>query len=164
MQGALIHAISELSLGRPIRIQESYAFALNKYLQMLGTLIVSGVAIILMAITVIGIPFAIAFVVYWFFIIQIVMLEGYGTTTAMSRSHKLVRGHWWWLLGFLIVSGLLIGIMSSIIVAILAALIPVIGATIGEVLMAPLLITAQTLFYFELRNRELPVLPTADPP
>ncbi len=154
MQAALIHAISEQSLGRPIRIQESYVFARSRYLPMLGTLIVAGIGIGLMAITVIGIPFAIAFVVYWFFILQIVALEGYGTTAAISRSYNLVRGNWWWTVGFLIVSGILIGILSSIITGLLGVIVPGVGGLIGEILMGPLMIIAQTLFYFELRNRQ----------
>ena len=162
MQAALIHSISEQSLGRPIRIQESYVFARGRYLPMLGTLIVAGIGVGLMAITIIGIPFAIAFGVYWFFILQIVALEGYGTTAAISRSYNLVHGNWWWTVGFLIVSGILIGIISGIITGLIGLIIPVIGDLIGDILMAPLTIIAQTLFYFELRNRQSPVQPAAE--
>jgi hypothetical protein len=164
MQAALIHAIYERSLGRPIAITTSFAFARGRYLPMLGGLIVAGVAAILTAITIIGIPFAIAFGFYWSFVLQTASLEGYGPTGAMARSYDLVRGNWWWVLGFLIVSAILIGIISSIITGLIGLLIPVVGGLIGDILMAPLMIIAQTLFYFELRDRQHQVRPPSETP
>ena len=117
-----------------------------------------------MAITIIGIPFAIACGVYWSFVLQTASLEGYGPTGAMARSYDLVRGNWWWVLGFLIVSAILIGIISSIITGLIGLLIPVVGGLIGDILMAPLMIIAQTLFYFELRDRQHQVRPPSETP
>ena len=146
----------------PIQIQQSYAFAASRFFPMLGAFIVSGFACFLMAITIIGIPFAIAFLVYWLFVLQCASLEGLGPLTAMSRSRDLVRGHWWWTLGFLIVSAILLGIVGSALASLMGVIIPLVGSTIGEILIAPVLIIAQTLFFFELRNRQSPATPTTE--
>lgn len=154
MQGALIHAISERRSERPIIFKDSYTVAINRFFPLLGALILAGLAVLLMAITIIGIPFAIAFGVFWLFVLQCTLLEGYGPKDAMLRSYKLVHGHWWWTFGFLIFSGILFGIIGAIITGILGLIIPEIGPLIGEILTAPLFIIAETLFFFELKSRQ----------
>ena len=92
MQGALIHGISEQFIRRPIQIQSAYAFSFRRFFPRLGALVLSGVVLILMWITVLGIPFAIRFGGLWVFILQTASVEGFGPKAAMSRSAALVRG------------------------------------------------------------------------
>jgi hypothetical protein len=49
----------------------------------------------LLAITVVGLPFAVNRFIRWLFVEQAVMLEGADATTALAVSARAVRGHWW---------------------------------------------------------------------
>lgn len=153
MQGALIHGISEQFLRRPIQIGRAYAFSLKRFFPRLGVLILSGMALVLMWITVIGIPFAIRFAGLWVFILQTGSVEELGPRAAMSRSAGLVRGSWSRVAGILFVSGILFAILGGII-GYLVGLIPIAGATIATIITAPFLIIAHTLLYFDLRTRK----------
>ena len=153
MQGALIHGISEQFLRRPIRIGGAYAFSLRRFFPRLGALILSGMALVLMWLTVLGIPFAIRYAGLWVFVLQTASVEECGPRSAMSRSAKLVRGSWSRVAGILFVSGILFGILGGII-GLLVGLIPVAGATIGTIITAPFLIIAHTLLYFDLRTQK----------
>ena len=55
MQGALIHGISEQFLWRPIQVEVAYYSSLNRFFPRLDALILSGFALLLMWITVLGI-------------------------------------------------------------------------------------------------------------
>ena len=153
MQGALIHGISEQFLRRPIRIGGVYAFSLRRFFPRLGALILSGMALVLMWLTVLGIPFAIRYAGLWVFVLQTASLEECGPRSAMSRSAKLVRGSWSRVAGILFVSGILFGILGGII-GLLVGFIPVARATIGTIITAPFLIIAHTLLYFDLRTQK----------
>ena len=153
MQGALIHGISEQFLRRPIRIGGAYAFSLRRFFPRLGALILSGMALVLMWLTVLGIPFAIRYAGLWVFVLQTASVEECGPRSAMSRSAKLVRGSWSRVAGILFVSGILFGILGGII-GLLVGFIPVAGATIGTIITAPFLIIAHTLLYFDLRTQK----------
>jgi len=153
MQGALIHGISEQFLRRPIRIGGAYAFSLRRFFPRLGALILSGMALVLMWLTVLGIPFAIRYAGLWVFVLQTASVEECGPRSAMSRSAKLVRGSWSRVAGILFVSGIWFGILGGII-GLLVGLIPVAGATIGTIITAPFLIIAHTLLCFDLRTQK----------
>ncbi len=153
MQGALIHGISEQFLRRPIRIGGAYAFSLRRFFPRLGALILSGMALVLMWLTVLGIPFAIRYAGLWVFVLQTASVEECGPRSAMSRSAKLVRGSWSRVAGILFVSGILFGILGGII-GLLVGFIPVAGATIGTIITAPFLIIAHTILYFDLRTQK----------
>ena len=153
MQGALIHGISEQFLRRPIRIGGAYAFSLRRFFPRLGALILSGMALVLMWLTVLGIPFARRYAGLWVFVLQTASVEECGPRSAMSRSAKLVRGSWSRVAGILFVSGILFGILGGII-GLLVGFIPVAGATIGTIITAPFLIIAHTLLYFDLRTQK----------
>jgi hypothetical protein len=78
MQGPLIHGISEQFIRTPIQIQSAYAFSFRRFFPRLGALVFSTVALILMWITVLGIPLAIRFGGPWVFILQTTSEEGFG--------------------------------------------------------------------------------------
>jgi len=153
MQGALIHGISEQFIRRPIQIKNAYAFSFRRLFPRLGALVFSGVALILMWITLLGIPFAIRYGGLWVFILQTASVEGFGPRGAMSRSAALVRGSWSRVAGILFVSGIVFAIVGGI-VSYIVGFIPIAGATIGAIITAPFLIIAHTLIYFDLRTQK----------
>ena len=149
LEGALIHAVSEQSLGQTISIGRAYRFAWRRLGAMIGAQILAGLALLGMTITIIGIPFAIYFAFRWTFIWQAALVEGVDSRAALSRSSDLVRGNWWRVLGIMLVVGIIVGMISSIV-----GLIPTIGQIIGAILSTPLAIIGATLLYYDLRVRK----------
>ena len=108
-----------------------------------------------MAITIVGIPFAIYFAVRWFFVYQTASLERCGPRAALARSSDLVGDNWWRVFGILLLIGILVGIANAIASGILG-LIPFLGPillVVVTVLFAPVMINAWTLLYHDLRTR-----------
>ena len=153
MQGALIHAISEQHFRRPVSIGRAYRFAWRRIGALIGATILATLAVLAMAVTIIGIPAAIYFAVTWTFIWQAALLEGFGPRAALSRSSAIVRQNWWRVLGIMLVVGIIAGAIGAVLEA-----IPVvgstIGATIGSILSTPVAITGATLLYYDLRVRK----------
>jgi len=149
MEGALIHAVSEQSLGHTISIGRAYSFAWRRLGAMLGATILAGLACGLMAITIIGIPFAIYFGIRWVFICQTVLLEDVSPRDALSRSSDLVKDNWWRVFGIVLVVGIIVWVIGWVV-----GYIPVVGSTLGIILSTPIAITGATLLYYDLRVRK----------
>ena len=155
MAGALIYGVSGQILGRPIAVGRAYSFAVGRFGAMLGASFLSGLAVFLMAITIIGIPFAIFFAVRWAFVYQTASLERCGPLAALARSSDLVRGNWWRVFGILLLIGILL-VITNVIANGILGLIPFVGPillVVVAVLFAPVWIIAPTLLYHELRVR-----------
>ena len=149
IEGALIHAVSEQNLRQTISIGRAYRFALERLGAMLGAMILAGLALLVMSITIIGIPAAIYVGVRWTFIWQAALLEGLGPGAALSRSSDLVRGNWWRVLGIMFVVGIIAGAISAIL-----GIMPIIGSIIGSILSTLVVVTGATLLYYDLRVRK----------
>ena len=153
MQGALIHAISEQHFRRPVSIGRAYRFAWRRIGALIGATILATLAVLAMAVTIIGIPAAIYFAVTWTFIWQAALLEGFGPRTALSRSSAIVRQNWWRVLGIMLVVGIIAGAISAVL-GTLPVVGSTIGATIGSILSTPVAMTGATLLYYDLRVRK----------
>ena len=153
MQGALIHGISEQFIRTPIQIRSAYAFSFRRFFPRMAALVLSGVALILMWITVLAIPFAIRFGGLWVFILQTASVEGFGPRAAMARSAALVRDSWSRVAWILFVSGIVFAISGGI-VSYMIGFIPIAGATIGAIITAPFLIIAHTFFTSTLKPKK----------
>lgn len=167
MTAALAVAISNRYLGRPATLGDSYRATLNRLGALLVAILWSGLRLILMTVTIIGIPFAIYFGVAWSLLSQVVMLENVSGAGASRRSRELVRGYWWKTVGLLIVVLLLTGVLSSIPALIagaafgagagsLSARLLVIGivSLIIGVFARPIQIIATTLLFYDLKIRK----------
>jgi hypothetical protein len=117
------------------------------------------VLLVLMAITVIGIPFAIYFYIAWQFVQQEILFKNSSIRDALKRSHELVRGNWWrtvrvagvlWLLG--VVTGPVLGFFL-IFANLSAVLVNLIGSVVFALLI-PYIAMGRTLLYFDLEVRE----------
>jgi len=149
MEGALIHAVSQQSLGQPIGIGRAYRSAWKRAGSLIGAMALATLAILGMAITIIGIPAAIYFGVTWSFIWQAALLEGYGPRAALSRSAALVKNNWWRVLGIVFVLSIIGAGISGIL-----RTIPVAGAIIGAILSTPVAIIGSTLLCSDLRLKK----------
>ncbi len=111
-------------------------------------------------------------VVRWSLIMPVLMLEGRGAIEALGRSWQLVAGSGWRVLGYLLLIGILVGLLGAIVLQVGFALLGGSALTVdGAVLLvqglfsglvatllAPILPIALTLLYYDLRWRrgELP--------
>jgi len=112
-----------------------------------------------MLITIIGIPWAIAYFVRWSFVQQEVLFNDSSIRDAFGESARLVKGRWWhtvrvdiflWLLSIAV--GPILGF--ALIFANLSLLwINLIGSLVYA-LMIPYVALGQTLLYFDLQARE----------
>ena len=170
---AITYAVSEIYLGRSPTIGSAFAGGLRRFGAAVVLTILIGLAVILMGLTIIGIPFAIYFGVCWILSYQTFVLEGLGIRASMGRSRALVRGTWWRVLGIAILIGI-IGIVLSFVVGLLGgvlnlilffakssgfglALLSVLTFVfnlVAQVFAAPIWYCGEVLLYYDLRVRK----------
>jgi len=166
-EAALAFAVSETYLGRRISVREAYRRMWPLIWRLLGTMILVAI-VILLGTSMCLIPGLLVWV--WFAITTpIVALERSWGPTAMDRSYRLVSGHWWRVLGALILLQLII-IVATVAISILPAIIvmlwlgesnPLLAQslttaiqTITNIIVRPVLMTGIVLIYYDLRIRK----------
>ena len=159
VSGALAVAIGRRYAGLPSTVSTAFRSSEGRFMGLLGTTLLYALLCWLMAIVIIGIPFAIYFGVRWALSAPVIMLEGTpGGMPTLRRSASLVSGHWWRTLGILIVAAIIVGIISTVITGILGAIIHnaildgIIGQLIG-VIATPFSASVAVLLYFDYRVR-----------
>jgi hypothetical protein len=114
--------------------------------------------VFLLAITVVGLPFAIWKYVGWQFVQQEILFEDRPVREAFRASSHLVRGRWWhtvrvagflWLVG--VVTGPVLG-FALIFLNLSLLWINVFGSVVFA-LLVPYIATGRTLLYFDLAAR-----------
>ena len=130
----------------------------KRFWQIVGALLLATLGILLMAITVIGLPFAIWKLVGWSFAGQEVLFTDKSIRESLRGSSQLVRGRWWravrvvvFLVAILFVSGPVLT-LGLIFTPLPFLLINLLGALIFSLLI-PYVVIAQTLLYFDLQAR-----------
>jgi hypothetical protein len=117
------------------------------------------VLVLLMAFTVIGIPFAIWKYVGWQFVQQEILFEDRSVREAFRGSSQVVRGNWWrtlriagffWLLS--VVTGPILG-FALIFANLSLTWINLIGSLVFA-LLVPYVAIGRTLLYFDLQARQ----------
>jgi len=162
---ALAWAVSNRYLGRTVTVGEAYRAVTGRIVTLVVAGIWVGVRLGLMAVTVIGIPFAIYFGVSWALLSQTIVLEGNGIGGASRRSRELVQGYWWKTLGLFLVLLLLIaivgGIVGGVFVAVVSGadyetkrIVTGVAQLIVSVLLTPIQIVATTLLFYDLKIRK----------
>lgn len=104
------------------------------------------------------IPGAWIMVIGWF-CAQVAVVECAGPLGAFERSVALVRGHWWWTFGALVLSWLLFALVGEAVRTVLGDLVD--GGVLFIVLLTPVEVAEfslsalfGTLLYFSLRARQ----------
>lgn len=144
---ALIYAVSQLYLTNSINVGRAYRFALTRSYSLAVASILNVLAVSAMLFTIVGIPFAVVFLVRWMFYTQTASLEKQGPVASLKRSSQVVEDHWWWVVGIFVFMILLGGI------ALVPSqyLLPEVGRLIVGALVTPLTYLAMILIYFNLR-------------
>ncbi len=171
---AMAVAASERWLDRPMTVGESYRRISSRIGPLVGLILVYGLVVIGLSMTIIGIPFAIYLFVGWLLSIQILLVEGTGIRTALSRSRELVSGHWWRVIGIVILLAIIQAIISAFFalpatifgfgslfsdpasadVSPLVIALDSIGSTVGQIVVGPIAYCAYILLYYDLRVRK----------
>jgi len=127
----------------------------ERFRRVVGTQLLATAGVILMALTVVGLPFAIWKYVGWMFIQQQVLFEDRAPREAIRASSELVRGRWLYTVRVAVVFAV-IGIVTGpmlgfalIFADISLLLINIIGAVVFA-LLVPYIAIGQTLLYFDL--------------
>jgi hypothetical protein len=147
-----------LAESRPTGFRACWDGMRQRFWRILGALLLAMLGIFLMAITVIGFPFAIWKTVGWSFAGQEVLFTDKSLREAFRGSSDLVRGRWWravrveiFLIALLFVAGPVLT-LGLIFTPLPFLLINLLGALIYSLLI-PYVVIAQTLLYFDLQTR-----------
>jgi hypothetical protein len=129
-----------------------------RFWKIVGALLLAMLGIFLMAITVIGLPFAIWKLVGWSFAGQEVLFTDKSIRQSLKGSSELVRGRWWravrvvlFLVAILFVAGPVLT-LGLIFTPLPFLVINLLGALIFALLL-PYVAIGQTLLYFDLQAR-----------
>ena len=147
-----------LAESRPAGFRACWNGMRARFWRIVGALLLATLGIFLMAVTVIGIPFAIWKLVGWAFVGQEVLFTDKSLREAFRGSSELVRGRWWhavrvivFLVALLFVTGpvLTLGLIFTPLPFLVVNLL---GALIFSLLL-PYVAIGQTLLYFDLQAR-----------
>jgi hypothetical protein len=143
---------------RPAGFRACWKGMRERFWRIVAALLLATLGILLMAITIIGIPFAIWKLVGWSFVGQEVLFTDKSLREAFRGSSELVRGRWWravrvvvFLVALLFIAGPVLT-LGLIFTPLPFLVINLLGALIFSLLI-PYVIIAQTLLYFDLQER-----------
>ena len=146
MNNAMINVVGQQYFTDKISVGKAFSAGVKKIVTVLLAGLLRGILLALMAITIVGIPFAIYYMVKWIFVTHVILFEGKGVTESLSRSSEITRGNWWRIVGYAIVFIIITAIISGIL-----GRIPVVGGAIGTIITMPITVISTTLIYFTLR-------------
>jgi hypothetical protein len=158
VSGVVVVFVRSLVTAGQAEFLDSWRGMLQRFWRVVGSQLLVTIGVLLMLITVVGIPFGIWKLVGWAFVQQEVLFEDKSIRGSLRASSELVRGRWWHamravLLFYLI--GLVVGpilTFALIFTALPLVWINLIGSLIFALLI-PYTALGQTLLYFDLQAR-----------
>jgi hypothetical protein len=153
LQAALLRGAALASIGDPVDIGQSYRYGLRRFGSVLWVSILVGlsVAIGLLLLVIPGI------ILLAFFAVSIpaLIVEDVRGTGAMRRSWQLVSGHFWHVLGVVVVAFIITAVIGGLIGAIGGGnrVLGVIFSAIGQIIVAPYSALVTVLLYLDVRAR-----------
>jgi hypothetical protein len=147
-----------LSESQPAGFRACWGGMRQRFWKIVGALLLAMLGIFLMALTVIGLPFAIWKLVGWSFVGHEVLFTDKSLRESFRGSSELVRGRWWravrvvlFLVALLLIAGPVLT-LGLIFTPLPFLAINLLGALIFALLI-PYAAIAQTLLYFDLQKR-----------
>ncbi len=156
--GAAIAFMRLLESGAKIGFKDSYAALFKRFWRVVWGQILATVAVVLMLLTIVGIPFAIWKYVAWQFVQQEILFEDRSVRDAFRNSSRIVRGHWWrtvrgagffWLISVITGPALVIALIFT---PLSPNAIDLLGSTVFA-LLVPYVAVGRTLLYFDIAAR-----------
>jgi hypothetical protein len=162
VSAAAIAQVDAYDRGRPMAAGEALDAAQARFGDVVSASLRSTGIIVLLGITIIGIPFAIMRAIRWTLIVQSIMLDNQTGESALAYSAALIEGRWWLTFGRLLATGLVVGlpalILSQIILAAIPGVVGVILAELPYLLLLPFGIITGTLIFFDYKQRKEPAV------
>jgi hypothetical protein len=153
LQAAITRAAAQTTVGDAVDVGESYRFGFKRFgavflLSLLVGLVVAGGLILLI------IP-GIIFLTLLAVAVPALVIEGLGVTASMGRSWNLAKGHFWHVLGTIVVAAIIAGVVNGILGAIGSGnwFLGWIFGSIGTIITGPFSALVSVLLYLDLRTR-----------
>jgi hypothetical protein len=156
-QAAITRAVADVDEGVAADFNSSYGRVLPLVGRLFLTALRVAVIVVALGVTIVGIPFALYYMIRWAFFTQAIVIEGASSGEATTVSSRVVQGNWWRTLGILFVLGLLAGLPSAVIALIFSPAAVVAGSlasAVAAVIVFPFSAVATTLLFFDLQSRE----------
>jgi hypothetical protein len=165
--GAVFAALGEIDADRGLSFWRAYGVVVRRLWTLLGAHLRSLFHTAILALTIIGAPWAIHRAIAWGFIGQAVVLDGYNAKESLSASADAVRGDWWRTLAILIAIAIVVilpGLVIAFALLLFASppatdLVYTVNAALYTLLLLPFAFTASTLLYSDLKARKNPDVP-----
>lgn len=153
LQAAMLRAGALATMGDPVDVTESYRWGLRRFGSVLLVSILVGI-VVAVGFILLVVP-GVIFLTFLAVSVPAVVVEGARGTGAMRRSWRLVRGHFWHVLGVVVVGLLIAGVVAGLISALGRGndVLGLIFGTIGQVVVAPFTALVTVLLYLDLRAR-----------
>jgi hypothetical protein len=159
---AVAAALDEIEQGRRVTAWHAYALAFRDIRALSVATGLELAMLVILALTVIGIPIAIWAFARTSLFAQVCVLEHRTGRQSLAGSARLVRGRWWRTLGFTalvdvlaILSGPILGVIVLLLTSQSLTFINLTGAVVYA-LTVPFAAIALTLYYFDLQVRPVP--------
>jgi hypothetical protein len=159
VNGAVVAALGEIDAGSRGSARVAYRKVWHRLGSLFGAYLRATFHIILYALTIVGIPWAIQRAVRWYFLPQTIMLEDKHAKESLSASADVVADSWWRAFCITFFLGA-IGILAGPLIAIFFLLFfsaPVtfvnLISTLIYVTLIPFIVIALTLLYYDLQAR-----------
>lgn len=157
--GAVIAFVRDLERGEQAGFVRAYREMIARVWRLILGQLLASLGVLLLALTVIGIPIAIWKYIGWQFVQQEILFKDKSIREAFRGSSQTVRGHWWrtlrtagffWLLS--VAAGPLLG-FALIFTTLSLTWINILGSLVFA-LLVPYAAIGRTLLYFDLEARE----------
>lgn len=153
LQAAILRGAAQATLGDPVDVEASYRWGLRRFGSVLLVSILVGLAVAV-GFLLLFIP-GIILLVMFSVAVPAVVVEGKRGREAMGRSWRLVSGHFWHVLGVIVVAFIITAVVTAIFTAIGGSneVLTVILGTVGQVIVAPFTALVTVLLYLDVRAR-----------
>ena len=157
--GAVAVILGERDAGRQISAGEAYRRVIGRWRSLGRGMVTELGMVLLLTITVVGIPFAIHRFIRWSLFAEACMLDDLPANESLRRSSELVKGRWWRTFGFTVVvdvlailSGPLLGVGLLLLTDHSLNFINL-AAALVYTFTVPFAAIQLTLYYFDLEAR-----------
>jgi hypothetical protein len=150
--------VRQLATGEGAGFRAAWRGMSERFWRVVGAQLLATLGVILMALTVVGIPFALWKLVGWAFAQQEVLFTDKSIRESLRGSSELVRGRWWRAVRVVVFLTLLSAVTGPVLTLALIftplpfLVINLLGALIFA-LMIPYVALGETLLYFDLQAR-----------
>ena len=154
---AIVTALTLIDRGGEPTFSDTFDAAFERFWTLLGAFLRAIAIVLLLAITVIGLPWAIQRVIRWLFIGQAVVLDNAAPSAALSQSALAVHGRWWRTLGAALVILIIVRVPGFIVAGVLIFAPVFVSGSVNSFMNALLLpfgVIALTLLYLDLQVRK----------